>query len=205
MYTPPKFRVDDDDAWRVVREAGAGSLVRLTSTGLASVFVPVIVSEDRRTLSTHVAKANPWWRSLEDGAEVLALFVTASAYVSPLWYPSRHENPGVVPTWNYVAAEVRGTIHVHEDADWKRAQVQSLTDHFEEGFDPPWRVSDAPDDYISTMLKGIVGLEISVTSIEGKAKLSQYRADEDVASVRENLATGSFAERNVARAMGHDR
>jgi len=188
----------------VVRDAGAGSLVRVTATGLASVFVPVIVSEDRRTLSTHVAKANPWWRSLEDGAEVLALFVAASAYVTPLWYPSRHENAGVVPTWNYVAAEVRGTVRVRDDDEWKRAQVQSLTDHFEEGFDTPWRLSDAPDDYVASMLKGIVGLEVSVTSIEGKAKLSQNRSDEDVASVRDHLATGSFAERNVARAMGHD-
>jgi len=204
VYRPPKFRIDDDDAWRVVRDAGAGSLVRVTATGLASVFVPVIVSEDRRTLSTHVAKANPWWRSLEDGAEVLALFVAASAYVTPLWYPSRRENPSVVPTWNYVAAEVRGTVRVRDDDEWKRAQVQSLTDHFEEGFDAPWRLSDAPDDYVASMLKGIVGLEVSVTSIEGKAKLSQNRSDEDVASVRDHLATGSFAERNVARAMGHD-
>lgn len=204
MYRPPKFRIDDDDAWRVVRDAGAGSLVRVTATGLASVFVPVIVSEDHRTLSTHVAKANPWWRSLEDGAEVLALFVAASAYVTPLWYPSRRENPSVVPTWNYVAAEVRGTLRVRDDDEWKRAQVQSLTDHFEEGFDTPWRLSDAPDDYVASMLKGIVGLEVSVTSIEGKAKLSQNRSDEDVASVRDHLATGSFAERNVARAMGHD-
>jgi len=204
VYRPPKFRIDDDDAWRVVRDAGAGSLVRVTATGLASVFVPVIVSEDRRTLSTHVAKANPWWRSLEDGAEVLALFVAASAYVTPLWYPSRHENAGVVPTWNYVAAEVRGTLRVRDDDEWKRTQVQSLTDHFEEGFDTPWRLSDAPDDYVASMLKGIVGLEVSVTSIEGKAKLSQNRSDEDVASVRDHLATGSFAERNVARAMGHD-
>ena len=205
MYRPPKFRVDDDGAWRVVREAGAGSLVRQTSSGLASVFVPVIVSEDRRTICTHVAKANPWWRSIEGGTEVLALFVSASAYITPLWYPSRHEDPSVVPTWNYVAAEVHGTLRVHEEPEWKRAQVESLTNHFEEGFADPWRVNDAPDDYIVTMLKAIVGLEITVTSIEGKAKLSQNRSEEDAASVRDNLAAGSFADRSVARAMGHEK
>ncbi len=204
MYVPAKFRVDDDDAWRVVREAGAGSLVRATATGLASVFVPVVVSEDRRTILAHVAKANPWWRSLDDDTQVLALFVSASAYVTPLWYPSRHEDPGVVPTWNYVAAEVHGQVRVHDDLEWKHAQVESLTNHFEEGFAEPWRLSDAPEDYVASMLKGIVGLEIAVTSIEGKAKLSQNRSLEDEASVRENLATGSLADQNVARRMGRD-
>ena len=108
MYVPPSFAVDEDDAWRVVDDAGAGMLVIQSDDGLSSVYVPVIVSDDRRTMRMHVAKANPWWKSVGDGAEVLALFLAASAYVTPSYYPSRLENPGVVPTWNYVAAEVRG-------------------------------------------------------------------------------------------------
>jgi transcriptional regulator len=171
---------------------------------LSSVFVPVVVSADRRSLSTHVARANPWWRSLEDGAEVLAIFVAASAYVSPSFYPSRLESPGVVPTWNYVAAEVRGRVHVHDDAIWTAEQVRRQTENFEAGRTPEWRVDDAPRDYIDQQLKAIVGISIDVTSIEGKAKLSQNRPDIDHDSVRENLLRGRAMERNVAERMGDD-
>ena len=202
MYVPPKFAVDVEAAWDVVREAGAGMLVLAGRDGLASVFVPVLISEDRTRLRAHLAKANPWWDAADEGAEVLGLFVTASAYVTPTWYPTREENPGAVPTWNYVAAEVRGRLHRHPEVEWMREQVTDLTDHFEEGLDPRWWVSDAPAHYIDQQLKAIVGVEIEVLSIEGKAKLSQNRPEVDHDSVRDHLAEGSPAERNVARRMG---
>jgi GNAT superfamily N-acetyltransferase len=113
MYIPPQFRVEQDAAWDIVKEAGAGLLVVSGLEGMESVFVPVVVSEDRSKLTSHVAKANKWWRTLNDGDEVLAIFLAASAYVSPSLYPSRFEKPGVVPTWNFVMAEVRGTVTVH--------------------------------------------------------------------------------------------
>ena len=140
MYVPPKHAVDDEAAWSIVREAGAGMLVVDSPEGLQSVFVPVVVSDDRATVLTHVAKANSWWRSLKDGDEVLALFLAASAYVSPSNYPSRFENPGVVPTWNYVAAEVRATARVHDDPEWLERQVRLVTDQFETGRSPRWSV-----------------------------------------------------------------
>jgi transcriptional regulator len=204
MYIPPKFHLDEDLAWQVVSEAGAGVLVLAAPTGLASVFVPVVVSEDRRTITAHIAKANPWWKAVKPGSEVLAIFLSASAYESASYYPSRLEDPNVVPTWDYVAAEVRGRAQVHEETEWKFDQVHSLVQRFEHGRNPEWRIEDAPRDYIDEELKEIVGLEIKVTSIEGKAKLSQNCSDQDRCSVREHLASGSLGERNVALHMKTD-
>jgi len=202
VYVPPKFAVDDDDAWQIVNDAGAGMLVIATADGLKSVFVPVMVSEDRRKLLSHLARANPWWKSVNDGMDVLGLFLSASAYVTPSYYPpSRLENPGVVPTWNYVAAEVRGRLTLHDDAQWKLNQVRTLTHHFEEGRDPEWLVDDLDEEYRDRQLNGIVGIEIDVISIEGKAKLSQNRPEVDARSVREHFDAGSLQERNVAQRM----
>lgn len=201
VYVPPKFAVDDDEAWRIVDDAGAGMLVIPTAEGLASVFVPVVVSEDRRTLWSHLAKANPWWKAASEGTEVLALFVAASAYVSPSNYPSKSENPNVVPTWNYAAAEVRGVVTLHEDPAWKLNQVRVLTRHFEAGRDPEWLVDDLDEQFRGAQLKAIVGIEITVDSIEGKAKLSQNRPDIDRRSVREHFAQGTLVERGVAERM----
>ncbi len=199
---PPKFSLDEQAAWGVVRDAGAGMLVIATPTGLASVFVPVVVSRDRHTMSSHLAKANPWWREVSPGMDVLGIFLAASAYVTPTHYPSRSEQPGVVPTWNYVAAEVRGRVQLHHDPEWLSRQVRSVTDLFEEGRSPQWSVDDSPSEYIDQQLKAIVGIEIDVVSVEGKAKLSQNRPQIDLDSVRNHLAQGSFTEQNVARRMG---
>lgn len=204
MYVPPKFAVDEEGAWRVVDEAGAGMLVVSKPEGLASVFVPALVSEDRRRILAHVAKANGWWRGIEEGSEVLALFLAASAYVTPSHYLSRAENPNVVPTWNYVAAEVRGRATVHEDPEWLLEQVRSLTGHFESGRDPEWRVDDMDPTFRAGQLKAIVGVEIEVLSIEGKAKLSQNRPDVDRRNVRREFTEGSLGERNVAAHMSAD-
>ena len=172
-----------------------------TPSGIASVYVPVVVSDDRQIMTSHLAKANPWWKSVDDGMEVLALFLSAGAYVTPSYYPSRLENPGVVPTWNYVAAEVRGRLTLHEDSEWKLNQVRSLTQQFERARDPEWRVDDLDQMYREQRLKGIVGMEIDVISIEGKAKLSQNRPEIDHDSVRDHLAQGSLGEQIVAKHM----
>jgi transcriptional regulator len=201
VYVPPKHSVDSEAAWAIVSEAGAGMLVISAPDGLQSVFVPVVVSDDRRTILTHVARANPWWRSLSNGTDVLALFLTASAYISPSNYPSRFERPGTVPTWNFVAAEVRGRITVHDDPEWLGRQVRVVTDLFEASRSPKWSVEDAPSEYVAQQVRAIVGIEIEVATIQGKAKLSQNRPDIDRDAVRDNLATGSLSERTVAEHM----
>ena len=201
MYRPPQFRISDQEAWDVIKEVGAGILVLSAITGLESAYVPVIVSEDRQHLYSHLAKANNWWRHVTTGDEVLALFVGASAYVSPLYYPSRSENPNVVPTWNYVLVQVRGKIRIHDDAQWKLEQVRSLTAHFEAEHDPPWRVDDMNEDFRSHQISAIVGIEIEVLSVEGKGKLSQNRPEVDQRSVQSHLEDGSLAEQITADRM----
>lgn len=201
VYRPPQFLLDDDDAWKIVADVGAATLVRTTENGLESAFAPVIVSESRDKLFAHLARANSWWRGATPDADVLALFVAASAYVSPLNYPSRVDNPHVVPTWNYVMVQVRGTVRFHDDAEWTLDQVRSLTHHFEHDHDPEWRVDDMDATYRASQVKAIVGVEIDVVAIEGKAKLSQNRPEVDRLGVRSNFANGSLAERIVAERM----
>jgi transcriptional regulator len=204
MYVPPKHAVDEDAAWRIVREAGAGMLVVATPDGLQSVFVPVVVNDDHTRILSHLARANSWWRSLKDGDEVLGLFLVASAYVSPTNYPSRFESPGVVPTWNYVATEVRGRLTIHDDPEWLLRQVRLVTEQFEAGRSPQWLLDDAPSEYVARQVKAIVGIEIDVVAIQGKAKLSQNRPEVDHDAVRDNMAQGTSAERNVAARMNDD-
>jgi transcriptional regulator len=200
VYNPPAFALDDDDAWGVLERAGAATLVAVSAHGLSSVMVPVLV-EDRRRLLAHVARANSWWREVPDASEVLAIFHVADAYVSPTYYPSKAENPAVVPTWNYVVAQVHGTLHVHDDPAWVETQVRSLVERYESARDPRWFTDDAPADYLARQVRAIVGLEIEVTSIEAKAKLSQNRERVDLEGVRESLAKGSDVERALAREM----
>jgi transcriptional regulator len=204
MYVPPKHAVDEAAAWRIVREAGAGMLVVATPDGLQSVFVPVVVNDDHTKILSHLARANSWWRSLKDGDEVLGLFLVASAYVSPTNYPSRFESPGVVPTWNYVATEVRGRLTIHDDPEWLLRQVRLVTEQFEAGRSPQWLLDDAPSEYVARQVKAIVGIEIDVVAVQGKAKLSQNRPEVDHDAVRDNLAQGTPAERNVAARMNDD-
>lgn len=201
VYVPPRFAVDEDGAWEIVRSAGAGLLVAPGADGLLSVYVPAVVSDDRRRLRAHVARANPFWRAVTPGAEALALFVASSAYVSPSYYPSTREDPNAVPTWNYEAVEVRGALHVHDDADWLRDQTREVTNVFEEGRDPRWWADDLEPTYRERQLRAIVGVEIDVTSIQGKAKLSQNRPEVDRREVRARLAERGLTERHVAERM----
>lgn len=201
VYVPAAFRLDDEEAWNVVADAGAATLVVASGGTLDSAFAPVVVSDDRLVVRAHLAKANPWVRSLEPQSEVLAIFLAASAYVSPLLYPSRGEDPHVVPTWNYALAQVRAHVTLHDEEEWKLEQVRALTQRFEQEHDPPWRVDDMDETYRSSQLRGIIGLELSVVSIEGKGKLSQNRPDVDRVRVREVFAVGSPGERLVAPRM----
>ena len=202
MYNPPAFHVDENEAWRVVHHAGAGLFVRQSARALQSVFAPVLVDETRTVLRSHVARANPWWRVADDDSlDVLVVFLAASAYVSPSLYPSRARDPDVVPTWNYAAVEVRGTLRVVDDLEWKNAQVRALTAHFEEPRSPQWRVDDLDEDFLARQLRAIVGLEIAVTSIEGKEKLSQNRPDEDRRHVRAAFLEGTLLEQNTSQWM----
>ncbi len=138
-------------------------------------------------LRAHVARANPLWKEARDDVDALVVFQGPHGYVSPAWYPSKAEHGKVVPTWNYVMVQARGRLRAIDDKAWLRAFVTRLTDHHEGGRAAPWAVSDAPADYVETMLGAIVGIEIALSSLVGKWKVSQNRAAADRAGVVEGL------------------
>lgn len=157
-------------------------------------------SSPHGTLVAHVARANPLWRAARTDAESVVVFQGVQAYVSPAWYPTKAETGKVVPTWNYVIVEVRGRLRVIDDIAWVNKLVSTLTDRHEAqrasvaGETVAWKVSDAPDDYVATMQRAIVGIEIDITSIKGKGKVSQNRSAADRAGVAAGLARHGAAD-----------
>lgn len=141
------------------------------------------------TLVAHVARANPVWREARTDAEVLIVFQGPQAYISPGWYATKAETGKVVPTWNYVLVEARGRLTVRDDAAWVHALVSSLTDLHEASRPAPWKVTDAPADYIAATQRAIVGIEIELTALKGKWKVSQNRSAADRAGVVQGLTS----------------
>jgi|LakMenEpi03Aug12_release.lakeMendotaPanAssembly.Ray.scaffolds.fasta_scaffold158739_2 transcriptional regulator len=152
--------------------------------------LPLLIDQEpspNGTLRGHVARANPVWR-LSGGREVLVIFQGPQAYVTPSWYPSKRETGQVVPTWNYAVVHAYGPLVVHDDREWLRGLVTRLTDQQEAGLRQPWRVDDAPVEYLERMLGAIVGIEIPVSRLIGKWKVSQNRSDADRTGVADGLA-----------------
>jgi transcriptional regulator len=202
VYTPPFNREDDEaELRRLVADVRAGWLVtsRVGAAPSAS-FLPVIWTGD--TVTAHLARANPHWREVEEESPALLIVTGPDAYISPTWYAAKAEHGKVVPTWNYTAVHLTGTLRVHEDSEWLRAAVTDLTDLHERDRDEPWHASDTPPAYFDAQLRGIVGLEMKVTETEGKAKLSQNRSLADRDGVVEGLRAGRRpGDHEVAAAM----
>lgn len=140
-------------------------------------------------LRAHLARGNKQLDALREGAEALVVFQGPECYVTPSWYPSKAEHGKVVPTWNFAMVQVRGKPQVFDDATWVRAQIDEMTNNHERQRQRPWKVSDAPEDFIAAQLKAIVGIEISINSIEGKWKVSQNRLPADRQGVIDGLRT----------------
>ncbi len=158
------------------------------------------------TLKAHLARANPQWLQLQDSKECLVVFQGEEAYVSPNWYPTKHEHGKVVPTWNYVTVHVWGVPAVFDDPDWIRSQIDHLTDQQEADQLVPWKVDDAPSEFTSSMLKGIVGIEVTIEEIQGKWKVSQNRSVADIEGVHAGLtALGKIPMADqVAQYLGNE-
>lgn len=166
-------------------------LVSHGEQGLLATHLPVLLDPaegEFGTVYAHLARANRQWQDLAQGAEALLVFPGADAYVSPGYYPSKADNPRVVPTWNYLAVHTYGVADVIHDAEPLLAIVSRLTDRHEHGRSEPWQVSDAPADYIDGMLRAIVGIRLPIQRLQGARKLSQNRAEQDIAGVRESLS-----------------
>lgn len=188
MYTPKHFAESDQDVLRdEVRRIRAGQLITVGSEGLEASFIPLLISDDASTVTGHLAKGNGQWKRADPSTPALSTWVGPDAYVSPSYYPSKQEHGKVVPTWNFITVQAKGFVAFHEDDEWKRSHVESLTNFHEESMPSPWSVGDAPLDFIEEMVNSIVGIELRVTSIEGKWKLSQNRPVPDIAGVISGL------------------
>jgi transcriptional regulator len=192
----------DSEAIEAIADIGAAHLVIATdANGFEGVFVPLVVDPDRRVLRGHLARSNPWWRLVVEPRPVLAIFGGPDSYVSPSWYPSKEVDGRVVPTWNYLVVHVHGSVVAIDDSGFVTDVVESLTALHESSRPQPWRVSDAPDDYLASMHRAIVGIEISVDRIEGKAKFSQNKHPGDVEGATRGLAGGDHRSRRLAEWM----
>ena len=190
MYLPPAFAEEDAAVLAdLVAAAPLGLLITAGPGGAMANPVPfeLVRTEAELVLRAHLARANPQLADLAAAPQVLVVFQPGDAYVSPDWYASKPEHGRVVPTWNYVMVQLRGTARLIEDEAFLRAQIGALTERQEAGRANPWAVEDAPERFIAAQLRGIVGLEIAVETMQGKLKLSQNRSAADRAGVRAGL------------------
>jgi transcriptional regulator len=206
MYTPSYFNDEDlASLHRQIDGTRLATLVTFDETGLQASHIPLLLDPAQGThgvLTGHLAKANPQWKTLALGTEVLVIFQGPDAYVSPSFYAAKAEHGKVVPTWNYLAVHAYGRAEVFTDPERLLRVVSGLTDKHEAARAEPWAVSDAPDDYIQKMLNGIVGFAIPIERLEGKRKLNQNRSAEDIAGVRKGLATSQDQnDQEIARLM----
>jgi transcriptional regulator len=219
MYQPGHGRFKVIEPAALLAELCAvvpATLVTHGANGFRASILPMLFDPaDGPTgiLRGHLARGNPQWREIEssiaaggDGAgEALAIFDGPDAYVSPAWYEEKRLTGKVVPTWNYVTIQAHGAITTIHDADWLIPHVGRLVARHEAGRDHPWALTDAPEDYIATQARAIVGLELRITRLEAKAKLSQNRSDADIAGAIDGLEAGTPRERDVAAAMRQPR
>lgn len=201
MYVPAHFAADDETVRELLTHHGAADLVTPTADGLVATLLPLLYDEQVGThgaLLGHVARNNDHWRVTPTG-ESLAVVRGPDAYVTPSWYASKREHGRVVPTWNYVTAHVYGDLVVHDDVEWLDGLVRRLTEKHENDRAAPWSVDDAPAKFVQGQLRAIVGVELRITRIEAKAKLSQNRPEADVDGVVDGLT--EVGEHDTAQAM----
>ena len=187
MYLPGHFEETRIEVLhQLMRERPLATLVTLGAAGLSANHLPIEVDAapaPNGTLRCHVARANPVWRDHCLDTEALVIFQGAQAYISPSWYETKKQSGEVVPTYNYAVVHASGALRIIEDRAWLRGLVTRLTERFESASAAPWRVSDAPADFIDKQLGAIVGIEITVTRLAGKWKVSQNRPAQDRAGV----------------------
>lgn len=208
MYVPAHFNEDRVEVLHAqMRATGLATLVSMTADGLLASHAPLLLDPDPApygTLIGHLAKANPHARSADPNVQTLVIFQGPDGYITPSYYATKREHGKVVPTWNYTAVHAYGVLDVFDDPARLRAVVTRLTDRHESRRAQPWAVTDAPDAFIEGMLRGIVGISLSIVRLEGKVKMSQNRPATDIEGVVRGLrqdAEDGLAEA-VVRATG---
>jgi transcriptional regulator len=204
MYLPNYFEeASKEELFRTIAAYPFGSLVVHGANGLDANHVPFLIDEagGSSKLLAHVARANPLWKEVKDGDEVLVIFRADDAYVSPNWYPSKHEFHQQVPTWNYRVVNVHGKLYIRDSEKFVRGVVARLTRTHESqtGAPRPWKMTDSSPEYIDKMLSAIVGLEVEITRMVGKWKLSQNKEERDRLRAAEELS--KRGEQHISAAM----
>ena len=191
MYIPEAFKETDTDAlFGLMASLGVATVICAGPDGMIASHVPVEVDREagpRGSIRCHFAKPNPQQVLIAGGAEVLFIFQGPQAYVTPSWYPTKAETGKVVPTLNYAAVHAYGAGRVIDDPVAAKRHLAALTDHSEAGFQEPWKITDAPDDFIDRLMKGITVVEVALTRLEGKWKMSQNRPEGDRRGVADGL------------------
>ena len=192
MYVPTHFAIKNpQDLHAIIREHPLGALVTIGPDGLDANHIPFEFDPAHGTLgllTAHVARANPVWQQCKDGADVLVIFRGNESYISPNWYPSKHETHRQVPTWNYEVVHAHGRLRIMDDEKFIRGVVARLTREHEATEPRPWKMGDAPKDYMDDMVSKVVGIEIEIARLEGKRKLSQNRESRDIHNAVNELA-----------------
>ena len=203
MYVPVEFEETQIDILHeLIQQYPLGILLTHGQSGLDANHLPFELDTEVTELGVlhaHVARKNPVWQDVQDGDEVLVVFRAGDAYISPQWYPSKQEHHQQVPTWNYRVIHAHGKVKIRDDKRYVRGVVARLTRTHEAMQAEPWKMSDAPKDYIETMLKAIVGIEIEITKIQGKSKLGQNKEHRDIVGVANALST--TGQREISKAM----
>jgi transcriptional regulator len=201
MYLPSQFREDRPQVLRAfIARHPLGTLVATTSEGLIANHVPMLWRASGDTpgiLEGHVAKANPIWKNLPAGAPVLVIFMGSTHYLTPAWYPAKQVDGKVVPTWNYSVVHAHGAIRFFESPEKALVTVRHLTEHQEAARRDPWAVTDAPREYLDSMLRRIIPFEIAVTRLQGKFKASQHRPHDERAAVAAALRQEGLDEASI--------
>jgi transcriptional regulator len=206
VYVPTHFAADDDAVRELLARPQAADMVTMTPDGLVATFLPFVHDADtgeHGTLLGHVARSNDQWSRPVTG-EALVIVHGPDAYVSPGFYASAAEHGRVVPTWNYLTAHVYGELRIHDDVEWLDALVRRLTDLHEAAEPSPWSVDDAPPAFVAGQLRAIVGVELVISRIEAKVKMSQNRPEADVDGVIAGLAARGDAATAAAMISARD-
>jgi transcriptional regulator len=191
VYVPAHFVEDRIGVLHELIHASAlATLVSMTADGIIASHAPLMLDPDPApygTLIGHLAKANPHARAANPGVHTLVIFQGPDGYITPSYYAAKQEHGKVVPTWNYAAIHAYGTLEAFDDPARLLEVVMRLTRRHEKGRTKPWAVSDAPAEFVQSMLRGIVGIALPIVRLEGKVKLSQNRPAADIAGVVDGL------------------
>ena len=204
MYIP---RANQEDRipvlHKLMEDQPFASLITMGSSGLFASHIPMVLEQNGAMgqLRGHISRANTQWRDYISSVEALAIFSGPQHYITPNWYLEKQETGKVVPTWNYVVVHAYGYLKIIEDGEWLMAHLASLTKIHEAESPVPWKIRDAPADYIASQVKGIVGLEMTIARLEGKWKVSQNRSEKDRSGVAKGLGELDTTESLAMKAL----